>query len=77
MIVFLSKLWGYNFSTFSSGCCGVQIIFEACLEFFINIYACRKNELKIMIVIFKNLLAYPTLVVWNLITILRIGLVSL
>ena len=36
---------------------------KACLEFFINVYAYRKNELKIMIVIFKNLLAYPTPVV--------------
>ena len=51
---------------------------EACPEFFfINVYAYRKNELKIIIVIFKNLLAYPTLVVWSLITMLHIGLVSL
>jgi len=57
MTVFLSKLWGYNFSTFSS----VQIFFLSLSGFFINIYACRKNELKIMIEIFKNLLAYPML----------------
>ena len=50
---------------------------KACSEFFINVYARRKNELKIMIVIFKNLLAYPTLVVWSLITMLNIGLIFL
>jgi len=50
---------------------------EACPDFFINVYACRKNELKIMIVIFKNLLAYPMLVVWSFITMLHIGLVFL
>ena len=31
--------------------------------FFIIVYVCRKNELKIMIVIFKNLRAYPMLVI--------------
>ena len=45
--------------------------------FFIIVYACRKNKLKIMIVIFKNLLVYPTLVVWSLITMLNIGLIFL
>ena len=34
--------------------------------FFVNVYARRKNELKIMTVIFKNLLVYLTLVVWSL-----------
>jgi len=54
-----------------------KYFFEACLNFFIHVYAYRKKKLKIMIVIFKNLLAYLTLVVWSLITMLHIGLVSL
>ena len=58
MIVFLSKLWGYNFSTFfERGAVVCKYFFEVCLNFFINVYASRKNELKIMIVIFNNLLA--------------------
>ena len=46
---------------------------ETCPDFFINVYAYIK-KLKIMIAIFKNLLAYQTLIVWSLITMLHIGL---
>jgi len=78
MTVFLSKLWGYNFSTFSSVVLGrANSFLKLARIFFSNVYASRKNELKIMIVIFKNLLAYPTLVVWSLITLLHIGIISL
>ena len=78
MIVFLSKLWGYNFSTFFSMVLWYANIFlKLVWNFFINVYACRKNELIMMIVIFKNILAYPKLVVWSLITMLHIRLVSL
>jgi len=66
------------FYFFQRGAMMCQYFFEACPEFsFINVYAPRKNELKIMILIFKNLLAYPMLVVWTLITMLNIGLISL
>ena len=65
------------FYFFQRGVVLCKYFFEACPKIFINIYACRKNELKIMIRIFKNLLAYPKLVVWSLITMLHIGLVSL
>ena len=54
------------FYFFQRGAMVCKYISEACPEFFINVYACRKNELKIMIVIFKNLLVYLTLVVWSL-----------
>ena len=78
MIVFLSKLCGYNFSTFFSVVLWCANIFlKLARNFFSNVYAGGKNELKIMIVIFKNLLTYPTLVVLSLITMLHIGLVSL
>ena len=64
MIVFLSKLWGYNYYTFSSVVLWRANIFLKLVRiFFINVYACRKNKLKIMIAIFKNHLPYRTLVV--------------
>ena len=63
-----NKISQYNvmlqlFYFFQRGVVVCKYFSEACPEFFINVYACRKNKLKIMIVIFKNLLAYPTLVV--------------
>ena len=65
------------FYFFQHGAVVCKYFSEACLEFFLSLFMPIKNELKIMIVIFKNLLAYPMLVVWNLITMLHIGLVSL
>ena len=62
---------------FQRGAVVYKYVFEACPEFFINVYGYRKNKLKIMIVILKNLLAYPMLVVWSLLTMLNIGLISL
>ena len=65
------------FYFFQRGAVVCKYFSEACPEFFINVYACRKNELNIVIVIFKNLLAYTWLVVSSLITMLHIELVSL
>ena len=62
---------------FQRGAMVCKYFSEACPEFFLSLFMPIKNELKIMIVIFKNLLTYPTLVVLSLITMLHIGLVSL
>ena len=67
-----------RFYFFQRGAMACKYFSETCPEyFFINFYARTKNKLKIMTIIFKNLLSYPTLVVWSLITMLNIGLISL
>ena len=65
------------FYFFQRGLWCANIFLKLVWNFFINVCARRKNELKIMILIFKNLLTYPTLVVWNLIIMLNIGLIFL
>ena len=65
------------FYLFQRGAMVCKYFSEACPNFFYQCLHRRKNELKIMIVIFKNLLTYPTLIVLSLITMLHIGLVSL
>jgi len=79
IIRYLSTMWGYNFSTFSSVVLWCANIFLKLVQnFFLSMFMpVEKNKLKIMIIIFKNLLAYPTLVVWSLITMINIKLISL